>query len=194
MNKLFFAFLLFACAPMAMLAQSASKVGVNTREPSENLHVSGTVRVEQLPKNGTANAIFTNPTTGKGSTTRDQTFAAQNMVVADKNGVLGTIRGVANWFYMPSINISTATMGTPQTINLYEKFREQFQTPKVKSANAPQSIMPTLPTSTELYYYVTDYDQNVLTNVSINANGMMIYTVSRQPTEASYVNIVFVLK
>lgn len=116
------------------------------------------------------------------------------MVVANEHGVLGTIRGVVNWFFMPSITINTATMGTPQTIDLYAKFREQFQTPKVRSANAPQSIMPTLPTNTELYYYVTDYDTNVLTNVSINANGVMTYTVSHQPSEASYVNIVFVLK
>ena len=116
------------------------------------------------------------------------------MVVANEHGVLGAIRGVVNWFFMPSITINTATMNTPQTIDLYAKFREQFQTPQVRSDNAPQSIMPTLPTNTELYYYVTDYDRNVLTNVSINANGVMTYTVSRQPSEASYVNIVFVLK
>ena len=55
-------------------------------------------------------------------------------------------------------------------------------------------MLPTLPAKTDLYYYVTDYDTNVLTSVSISANGVMTYTVSRQPTEASYVNIVFVLK
>lgn len=192
MNKLFFILILAVCAPMSLLAQSASKVGVNTREPSENLHVKGTVRVEKLPVDGES-AIYTN-SAGQNTTTANNKFSAKKMVVANEHGVLGTIPGVVNWFFMPSITINTATMGTPQTIDLYEKFREQFQTPKVKSANAPQSIMPTLPAKTDLYYYVTDYDTNVLTSVSISANGVMTYTVSRQPSEASYVNIVFVLK
>ena len=52
MNKLFFILVVAVCAPMSLLAQSASKVGVNTREPSENLHVKGTVRVEKLPVDG----------------------------------------------------------------------------------------------------------------------------------------------
>lgn len=58
MNKLFFILVLAVCAPMSLLAQSASKVGVNTREPSENLHVKGTVRVEKLPVDGES-AIYT---------------------------------------------------------------------------------------------------------------------------------------
>ncbi len=195
MNKLFFSFLLFTCVPAAMVAQSASKVGVNTREPSENLHVKGTVRVEQLPNNGTPNSIFTDPTTGKGATGRTNPFNAQNMVVADKNGVLGVIRGVANWFYMPSINISTE--GAPnKTLDLYAEFKKQFATPLVKSAGAPAAIIATtnLPAKTDLYYYITDYDTNVLSNVSINADGVMSYTVAGSPEPTSYVNIVFVLK
>ena len=195
MNKLFFSFLLFACVPAAMVAQSASKVGVNTREPSENLHIKGTVRVEQLPNNDTPNSIFTDPTTGKGAAGRTNPFNAQNMVVADKNGVLGVIRGVANWFYMPSINISTE--GAPnKTLDLYEEFKKQFSTPKVASAGAPAAIIATtnLPAKTDLYYYITDYDTNVLSNVSVSADGVMTYTVAGSPEPTSYVNIVFVLK
>ncbi len=200
MNKLFFAFLLFACAPVAMLAQSAaSKVGINTREPSENLHVNGTVRVQQLPNNGATTSIFTQ-SDGTGSTTRNQTFNAQKMVVADKHGVLGSFPYVPNWFYMPSVEIPVADMTTEQTINLYQLFTNQFTSPKVRSAGSPtpSPAMPIvkLPAANELYYYVTDYDEDVFdhSKTKIDANGVMTYKVKAAPTPKSYINIVFVLK
>lgn len=196
MNKLFFAFLLFACAPVAMLAQSAaSKVGVNTREPSENLHVNGTVRVQQLPNNGATTSIFTQ-SDGTGSTTRNQTFNAQKMVVADKNGVLGSIGGVVNWFYMPSVEVPVDDMTNPKQLDLYELFKKQFETPAVRCAGAPSGAIIKLPAANELYYYVTDYDQNVFEHAmtSITADGKMTYKVKAAPTPKSYINIVFVLK
>lgn len=196
MNKLFFAFLLFACAPVAMLAQSASKVGVNTREPSENLHVNGTVRVQQLPNNGATTSIFT-LSDGTGTTTRNQTFSAQKMVVADKNGVLGSIGGVVNWFYMPSVEVPVDDMTSPKQLDLYELFKKQFETPAVRSTGAPTSgAIINLPAANELYYYVTDYDQNVFEHAmtSITADGKVTYKVKAAPTPKSYINIVFVLK
>lgn len=193
MSRILLGLLLLVLCPCALLAQTESKVGVNTREPSENLHIKGTVRVESLPNNGEDNAIFTDAL-GQKSASRSQTFVAKSMVVADDNGVLGTIRGVANWFFMPSITIDTNVGGVAKTIDLYEEFRKQFQQPKIVSAGAPAAIIQTLPARTALYYYVTDYDASVLTGVSIDAQGIMTYNVSGQPTENSYVNIVFVLK
>lgn len=193
MNKLFAILIFFAGFPIAMLSQTTpSKVGVNTRTPTEVLHVEGTARVQELPKNGTDNSIYTKGD-GTSSAAKDQTFTAEKMVVADKNGVLGSIRGLANWFYMPSINIPTDPVGPNKEIDLYEAFKTQFQTPKVKSPSAP-AIIPNLPAKTELFYYITDYDEAVLENVSVDANGKMKYDVKAAPTETSYINIVFLLK
>lgn len=194
MNKLFAILIFFAGFPIAMLSQTTpSKVGVNTRTPTEVLHVEGTARVQELPKNGTASSIYTKGD-GTSSTAKDQTFTAEKMVVADKNGVLGSIRGLANWFYMPSINIPTEPIGTGKEINLYQEFVKQFQTPKVKSEATAPAIIPNLPAATDLYYYITDYDEAVLENVSVDANGKMKYDVKAAPTETSYINIVFLLK
>lgn len=196
MNKLFILLFLLAGFPIAMMSQTTTeKVGVNTRTPTESLHVNGTVRVQELPKSGTVNAIFTKPADGTASATKDQKFTAEKMVVADKNGVLGTIHALANWFYMPSITIDTdGATGTTKTIDLYDKFQAQFHTPKVSSAGAPAKVIETLPSKTDLYYYVTDYDTNVLEVTSVDANGLMTYKVKSDPTETSYINIVFVLK
>lgn len=193
MIKLFQTLLFLLLVPGALRAQSQSKVGVNTREPSENLHINGTVRVQQLPLNGTANSIFTN-SAGQSTTTRTQSFQARNMVVADEHGVLGTIPGVSNWFFMPSVTINTSTMGTALQFDLYEAFKQQFVTPKVRNVSAPAAIIPVLPAKTALNYYITDYDATVLSNVSVTDQGIMTYTVVGEPTEFSFINIVFVLK
>ena len=37
--------------------RTKAKVGVNTKNPTENLHVNGTLRVQKLPADGSANAI-----------------------------------------------------------------------------------------------------------------------------------------
>lgn len=185
-------FMLFAGFPMALLSQTnPSKVGVNTRTPTEVFDVKGSARVQELPLNGTATSIYTKPD-GTADTGKNQKFTAEKMVVADKNGVLGTIRGMANWFYMPSINIPTEPLGD-KSVDLYQKFVEQFQNPKAKSPSAP-TIIPNLPNKTDLYYYITDYDTAVLENISVDANGKMTYKVKAAPTETSYINIVFLLK
>lgn len=70
------------------------KVGINTETPTETLQVDGTLRVKELPLNGTASAINTQ-TDGSASSTKDQTFTATKTVVVDNNGVMGTVDGVA---------------------------------------------------------------------------------------------------
>lgn len=65
-----------------------SQVGINTASPTEILDVNGIERVRELPKHNTINAIFTKPD-GTKSESKDQTFTATKMIVADANGVLG---------------------------------------------------------------------------------------------------------
>lgn len=103
------------------------------------------------------------------------------------------------WFYMPSVAFDTQTTATAQTKDLYKEYLRQFggtsatNTTFVSSAGAPAKV-PYLPSATDLYYYITDYDANVFSNVSIDANGLMTYDVTAVATDESYINIVFVLK
>ncbi|MBB4804837.1 hypothetical protein HNP38_000109 [Chryseobacterium defluvii] len=77
-------------------------MGINTSSPTEKLQVTGNVRFNSLPLNGSTNAIYT---TGAGteSATQDQTFTATRTVVADANGVLG---------YIPGVPVSNSTDAT----------------------------------------------------------------------------------
>lgn len=98
-----------------------------------------------------------------------------------------------NFFYMPSIVIDTRLTGS-FVVDLHQKYVEQFQFPAIRSTGAPVSI-PFYIQPEDLYYYVTDYDQNVFANISINENGMMSYDIIQPAIDGtSFMNIVFVIK
>ena len=107
--------------------------------------------------------------------------------------------GYVNWFYMPSVSISTTTLtptGTWLTLDLYAEYKKQFdgsQATFVSSAGAPTPI-PYIPQATDMYYYVTHYPTDVLEIGTIAADGKMQYRVIGGATDCSYINIVFVLK
>jgi hypothetical protein len=101
-----------------------------------------------------------------------------------------------NWFYMPSVSFDTSSDATGQTKDLYSLYKSQFDGTSptfAKSAGAPSAV-PYIPAANELFYYVTSYDANVFSNISITANGVMTYDVTATATDCSYINIVFVLK
>lgn len=115
-----------------------------------------------------------------------------------------------NWFHMPSVSFNTMVLGTGFTRDLYELYYEQFtgtdltDVPDVPpseanpgtfvaSTGAPSRV-PTVPSRTDLYYYITYYDNTVLSNVSIDANGIMTYDIISTATDCSFMNIIFVLK
>lgn len=95
------------------------------------------------------------------------------------------------FFYMPSILVNTATLGT-KTLDLYAIYFSQFNSPPVKSTGSTGSI-PTLP-KTQLEYYITYYDTALMNTVTIDANGLMSYNVIGNASDASFMNIVFVVK
>lgn len=99
-----------------------------------------------------------------------------------------------NFFYMPSVVINTQTTGTNFTLNLHDKYLQQFRTPAVRSDQAPTQI-PFYLGPESFYYYVTDYDRNVFENISINKSGVMKYDIKAAATDgSSFMNIVFVVK
>ncbi|NKI27750.1 hypothetical protein HCG49_14365 [Arenibacter sp. 6A1] len=98
-----------------------------------------------------------------------------------------------NIFYPPSIAVDASSTGTGRTINLYNQYTAQFGSPMVASTSAPAAI-PTY-ANTDLYYYVTYYDNTVFANVSVDEFGVMTYDVIASPTDYnSLINVVFVVK
>lgn len=104
--------------------------------------------------------------------------------------------GYTNWFYMPSIPINVGQSATRQTLNLYDKYKTQFSGQSgnfVKSAGAP-AVIPYFPEAKDLYYYITDFDPTVFSNITITEDGKMTYDVAAAATEYTFINIIFVLK
>lgn len=128
-------------------------------------------------------------------------------LIAQGDAALGGVK----FFYMPSIVFNTSATATGLKRNLYAEYKAQFTgktfvmdanggsvtataSPKfVKSNGAPAEI-PSIPAATDLYYYITDYDNTALANLSIDANGILTYDVIGTGTDYSFVNIVFVVK
>lgn len=113
------------------------------------------------------------------------------------------------WFYMPSIAIDVSKSGT-FSHDLYLEYRKQFDdskdnevppecpntgTPLIRSTSAPIIFSEKIEDKNELYYYVTGYDPNVFSNISISENGMMEYTVDAEKvSDKTFMNIVLLKK
>lgn len=96
------------------------------------------------------------------------------------------------FFYMPSINITTTTLGSA-TKDLYAQYKREYGLPMYKSTGAPTSI-PYFPSASDLYYYITYHDPSRITINSIDAVGVMNYTTIKKANYDDYINIVFVVK
>ncbi|SHK46899.1 hypothetical protein SAMN04488007_3185, partial [Maribacter aquivivus] len=156
---------------------SADEVGIGTNTPDAKLDVEGgTVRFSDYG----SDAVSGTPTTLLG-------------VEADGDVVEVNSLKSSKIFYPPSIEVDVATTGTGRTIDLYAEYIDQYGTPDVVSAGAPAAI-PTY-ANTELYYYVTHYDDTVFDNVNVSATGVMTYDVIAAPTDYNtLINVVFVVK
>lgn len=97
-----------------------------------------------------------------------------------------------NFFYMPSFAIKTTTKGIVE-YDLYDIYMKQFEAPAMSSDGAPTKI-PFYVTPTDLYYYVTDYDETVFDITGITEEGVMTIDITGDATDLSYINIVFVVK
>lgn len=96
-------------------------------------------------------------------------------------------------FYMPSVSVNTTALVNNQTIDLFSLYKAQFQTPAFKNPAAPSSV-PFFALSSDLYYYITAYDNTVLNIDSLSDSGVLQYDVIGQATDCSFINIVFVQK
>ena len=103
--------------------------------------------------------------------------------------------GHTNWLYMPSIIIDVSETN-PEPVDLYAEYLSQFENIPAgyASLGAPATFKNILQRD-EIFYYVTSYDEEVFTIVSLTAEGILTYTVNVENiTEATHMNIVFVEK
>lgn len=181
---------------VALLAGSAlfSQIGIGIPNPdmSSALDVSDPNKGVLIPRISDLSTI-TNPANGLLVYDLTRQALTQNIGIPASPNWVPISGNIVKFFYMPSISIDTSTMGTGRTKNLFQLYQTQFSTPKVSSTGAPAGI-PFFTNASDLYYYVTDFDNTVLSNVSIDANGILSYDVIGSATACSFVNIVFVIK
>lgn len=94
-------------------AQTTGKVGINTNAPTETLEVNGTLKVGTLPANGAKKAIY------NGQNTKNTDFTATKTLVADNNGTIGVIDGIAKTTE-PWQVVGGTTQATSNTDNIYQ--------------------------------------------------------------------------
>lgn len=127
-----------------------------------------------------------------GDTTNESTVEEVVQAITPITSASGRI------FYPPSIAIDASTNG-PGSVDLYQEYINQYApaAPPYTDTFVASNGAPAIPTygRTELYYYVTYYDDSVFNNVLIDANGNMTYTIVGQPADYnSLINVVFVVK
>lgn len=102
-----------------------------------------------------------------------------------------------SFFYMPSISIDASTVVSNKTLDLYGEYKKQFSgassTTFARSVGAPAQA-PFFPLASNLYYYITYYDNAVVKVNSINANGVLNYNILKESDFDSFMNVVFVVK
>lgn len=179
-------------------------VGVNTRTPTENLHVNGTFRVGTLPTTGTTQVLYYSSNTPSG------TFTENMLLVADANGVLGRSAGAIEFFfYMPPIMLplhdyaastDEKSVAGVFSIDLYQHYTKQFgMADATSSACSPSGTtssgkLPVRPVG-RLRFYVTYYDETVFENIQISDQGVLSYKVKNAtPTDRTFVNVIFGVK
>lgn len=97
---------------------------------------------------------------------------------------------VPKFFYMPSVLI---TPSTPQPVDLYSLYKNQFTNPMVKSAGATNSKIPIL-NSGDLEYYINYVDTTVYSNLVITNDGKLTFTANQNSSDVTFMNIIFVVK
>lgn len=199
------------CGVVFLVSQHFNaQVGINTTTPSASIDISKSIS-NTLPEgfltlrisgqdlaakdnqytalqNSTVVYVTSAPTavTTKTSNINTPGFYYYNSTLSKWMGL-----NMPKFFYMPSILFDTTTLGA-KTKDLYQLYYTQFNSPPISSTGSAGKI-PVVGKN-DLEYYITYYDTTVFTGVAVDANGLMTYTVSNNATDASFMNIVFVVK
>lgn len=202
--NLLFTLLLFAIG-------SYSQVGINTKTPNASaaLDINSTEKGILIPRMTTVQKLaISNPAEGLlvYDTNQKQIYQNIGTPTAPNWVTIGYTVQSNKFFYMPAFKIDVTTKATGKTIDLYTEYKNQFTgsvnaqfvsstgAPKGVSATPAGSGIPYFANASQLYYYITKYDDNVISNVSIDANGIMTYDIIEKSTYKSFMNVVFVIK
>lgn len=181
---------------MLLFTSSYAQVGINTANPDKStiLDVFSQDKGVLLPRLSTAQRnTISNPAHSLLIYDTAKKCLSQNIGTPTNPDWLCISGNATRMFYMPNVSFDTSITANGQTKDLYTEYKKQFGAPKAKSTSAPSSI-PFFPSSGDLYYYVTDADPNVFSNIQISDSGVMTYNVKAAATDCSYINIVFVVK
>jgi len=118
------------------------KIGMGTYTPSEQLDNAGITRLRILPLNGATNAINTT-VDGDESSSQNQTFTATRTVVADANGVLGTLAGLATTVNIYNANGSLSGPRTVTTADNFLRFTGNSNTVSISNLGAQGRLSAT---------------------------------------------------
>lgn len=179
------------------IATLQAQVGINTSTPNASaaLDIESTNKGILIPRMTTVQKIAI-ATPAEGLLVYDTTLKciAQNAgtTISPVWVCLSAKDAQNGFFYMPTIAVDASSVVTGKTIDLYDKYKTQFTAPK-KNPSAPVNI-PYFINRTDLYYYITNYDTDVLDNVSIDNNGVMTYDIIAESDYDSFMTVVFVLK
>lgn len=176
-------------------SSSSNRVGVGTNTPNQTsiLDVNSTSKGALIPRMTAAQrTAITNPATGLLVYDTTRKCLSQQVGTPSSPDWVCISGNVVRFFYLPSLNIDTSTKGTGRTVNLYQSYKDQFSSPVVSSPGA--SGIPYFKSASDLEYYVTAYDTSVLSNLSINSNGVLTYDVIGSATPCSFINVVLVVK
>lgn len=175
---------------------SFAQIGINTPTPdaSAALDIYSQSKGMLIPRLTTAKRdAISNPANSLLIYDTDKKCLSQNVGTPTSPDWLCISNNAVKMFYMPSVSFDTSSTAAGRSKDLYTLYKNQFGSPKAKSTSAPTSI-PFFPSSKDLYYYVTDADPNVFSNITISDDGVMKYDVKAAATDCSFINIVFVVK
>lgn len=177
---------------------SYSQIAINTESP----HSSAELDIVGKEKKGvlvprlttTDKEAITNPASGLLVYDIDKKCLSQNVGSEGAPVWICMVQDATRFFYMPSINIPTPQLGVAAApLDLYAEYKKQFAAPYEKNGAAP-SVIAHYSDPTDLYYYITYYDKDVLSISSISDDGKMSYSVLRKADYDTYMNVVFVVK
>ncbi|MFT4665567.1 MAG: hypothetical protein ACI8YQ_002784 [Polaribacter sp.] len=167
------------------IVESGGDVGVGTTTPDARLDVEGgNVRFSDYGGGTYLDVADT-------LVLADATYA----LAVDTNGDVVEVNTAksSKIFYPPALVINVSSIGDNRILDLHKQYVTLYGTPAIVSSGAPAAI-PTYG-ETELFYYVTDYDTDVFSDLEISADGILTYDVDVIPTNnCAAFNVIFVVK
>lgn len=192
MNKRHFIVLVL----ISFFVDSFAQIGINTDTPhsSAALDIVSTSKGILIPRMTSAQKLaIVSPNEGLMVYDSDQNCVSVYTFIKSISSMEWTCLTSfsESFFYMPSINIDTSTLGIGRTLDLYTQYKNQFSSVMNQS---PSSVPLDVYTPNDLYYYVTYYDATKIKINSISATGVLNYDIIGYANYDTYMNIVFVVK